>query len=103
MMQKEAAVAEWRAMYSETAHASSWHEAHRWSYGPAVAQGIVSDVEYEILEQEIPGRDELPGRFDVRIRKKKAVSRAPYAGLMFWSSVELVRSLALEWGTVLHG
>jgi SAM-dependent methyltransferase len=38
------AVAEWCAMYSEKAGAASWLEAHRWTYGPAVAQSIVSDI-----------------------------------------------------------
>lgn len=43
LMQKRL-VTEWREMYTETAHAPSWLEAHRWAYGPHVAQAIASDV-----------------------------------------------------------
>lgn len=46
-MQKQL-VAQWREMYSETAQAPSWLEAHRWSYGPQVAQSIAADVRQKL-------------------------------------------------------
>ncbi len=59
--------------------------------------------EYEILDQDIPGRDESLGRFDVRIRKKGALSRAVWAVLMLGSSAEFLLGLVSECGMVVHG
>lgn len=41
-------VVHWRRLYSESAQANSWLEAHRWNYGPQTAQATIADVRQKL-------------------------------------------------------
>ena len=81
---------------------SRWGRSYRRRFFERALRSL--PCECEILEQDIPDRQESLGRFDVRIWKKRTMSRASgCAALMFWSSVEVVQGLILECAILLHG
>jgi ubiquinone/menaquinone biosynthesis C-methylase UbiE len=41
---QRASISQWRQLYDNTASAPSWLEAHRWTYGPSIAQATAADV-----------------------------------------------------------
>lgn len=79
-----------------------WSSTYRRGFFERTLRSMACD--YEILEQNIPGRKESRGRFDVRILKKEALRHAvAQFTVAVWVIVDCVKWIVDDMGILVHG